>query len=390
MAAPRRSSYFVQHIKEMGQRKEDIQRGHDLAPLLWKLKKNASIYEEMVRCLVHMAYTDVAEWDDAWQQLKNVIAIRERYGGHLSADKPPPEDYQAAIGLLELQLKEFQTGHRLNFKSAICSSPELFKHFIRQPLGPNEDNRIVKAKAINIPANDYFLWIIAQLADPSEQYACLEGSSELLKELSRLMRNDPKQQGRFTAREIYRTPVWVVSEPKSTKKDTETEAISVLDALATLEERTEQTVLKENLAPRKAKQKTNNPVTGLSSPQPTATTNTHQPLPLPIAPTTLFTIDKRAHRVFASLFRQPSRDGVPGETPRHDFLHTVTSIGFAVQSLDGLAWMFSPTEKMGNLGRSIIFHEPHPASKIPYTMARRMGGRLARAFGWTGESFGRE
>jgi hypothetical protein len=37
--------------------------------------------------------------------------------------------------------------------------------------------------------------------------------------------------------------------------------------------------------------------------------------------------------------------------------------------------------------RSIQFHEPHPAGKIPFRVARRIGRRLERAYGWVGGMF---
>ncbi|KAL8764002.1 MAG: hypothetical protein Q9184_000290 [Pyrenodesmia sp. 2 TL-2023] len=102
----------------------------------------------------------------------------------------------------------------------------------------------------------------------------------------------------------------------------------------------------------------------------------------------LFRLDKRVYKVFSSIFRLFTKDGVPGEVPWSDFINAMVSIGFPVQSLDGSASVFSPAD--GSLSRSIIFHEPHPMSKIPYLVARWVGRRLNRTFGWTAENLGRE
>lgn len=45
------------------------------------------------------------------RQLEKIIAIREKYGGSISPDQAPPQDYEAAIGLMELQLQAFRMGH---------------------------------------------------------------------------------------------------------------------------------------------------------------------------------------------------------------------------------------------------------------------------------------
>jgi len=94
-------------------------------------------------------------------------------------------------------------------------------------------------------------------------------------------------------------------------------------------------------------------------------------------------IDKRAQKVLAALFYDPTRDA-PGEIPWSEFLHTFASINFGIEKQHGSAWVFTPPEESQ---RAIIFHEPHPSSKIPLRIARRHGRRLSRAYGWTKETF---
>ena len=55
-----------------------------------------------------------------------------------------------------------------------------------------------------------------------------------------------------------------------------------------------------------------------------------------------FEVSKRNFRVFSMLFPQPYEGAVQGESPGNDFLRAMTSLGFAVQKLDGSAWLFSP------------------------------------------------
>ncbi|KAH7064346.1 hypothetical protein BKA63DRAFT_586258 [Paraphoma chrysanthemicola] len=96
-------------------------------------------------------------------------------------------------------------------------------------------------------------------------------------------------------------------------------------------------------------------------------------------------IDKRALKVFKSLFHSPHSPDQPGEISWPDFLHAMVKAGFGAEKLQGSAWHFTPQNL--ELDCSIQFHEPHPGNKLPFTWARRYGRRLTRAFGWSLESF---
>lgn len=94
---------------------------------------------------------------------------------------------------------------------------------------------------------------------------------------------------------------------------------------------------------------------------------------------------KTSLKVFNTLFFVPGQTATPGEIPWTDFLHAMASTGFAIQKLFGSIWQFTPTNL--DVERSIQFHEPHPAVKIRFPVARRMGRRLTRAYGWHGGMF---
>ena len=96
-------------------------------------------------------------------------------------------------------------------------------------------------------------------------------------------------------------------------------------------------------------------------------------------------VDKRALKVFSTLFHTPNQNDKPGEIPWQDFLHAMSSVGFALQKLYGSIWQFTPTKL--DVERSIQFHEPHPGVKIQFKIARRMGRRLTRAYGWHSDTF---
>ncbi|KAF6836804.1 hypothetical protein CMUS01_05284 [Colletotrichum musicola] len=68
-----------------------------------------------------------------------------------------------------------------------------------------------------------------------------------------------------------------------------------------------------------------------------------------------------------------------------EFLHAMQTVGFNMEKLHGSAWKFTPTRI--DVESSIQFHEPHPSSKLPFVGARRIGRRLNREYGWTGDMF---
>ncbi|KAK4124379.1 hypothetical protein N657DRAFT_663457 [Parathielavia appendiculata] len=96
----------------------------------------------------------------------------------------------------------------------------------------------------------------------------------------------------------------------------------------------------------------------------------------------IFHVDWRALKVFRTLFFQAAVTSNPREVSWHNFLHDMTSTGFRAEKLYGLVWHFQPSRL--DVGRSIQFHEPHSGGKIPFRVARRIGRRLARAYGWVG------
>ncbi|KAA8915203.1 hypothetical protein TRICI_002560 [Trichomonascus ciferrii] len=108
----------------------------------------------------------------------------------------------------------------------------------------------------------------------------------------------------------------------------------------------------------------------------TTTTPDHQPS---------FLLNKRAYKVFCSLFYQPNHNSPPGELPWKDFLYATGLTGFNIQKLYGSVWQFTPTNL--DVERSILFHEPHPSSKVPFRILHHFGRRLFRAYGWRGDMF---
>ena len=182
--------------------------------------------------------------------------------------------------------------------------------------------------------------------------------------------------GMMGQRELMRTAEWVLRLPKPRKAGPgkDIDFLPSLLSTTSLEPATHQT------PPPKTKTKTR----GIPG-EPTPSNAQAAEDTTPALEEPKITVSKRAYKVFATLFRSPTGDGVPGETPWVDFLHAMASAGFSAEKLDGSAWVLAPRED--EFRRIIVFHEPHSYSRIPFRMARRYGRRLGRVFGWSGETF---
>ncbi len=68
----------------------------------------------------------------------------------------------------------------------------------------------------------------------------------------------------------------------------------------------------------------------------------------------------------------------------NDFIHAMADVGFTARSNGGSAVLF---ERNPQLGGKIVFHKPHPVTKIDAIMLRSMGKRMTKWFGWSRELF---
>lgn len=182
----------------------------------------------------------------------------------------------------------------------------------------------------------------------------------------------------LTPRTLERTPEWI--EPpmpliKPTSPVAENTGFTTLD----LSQPT-QVLEKDIMIPIKIKLKTRSPATE----SPVTVDDVGNDDTSPIAMSTI-PVSKRAYKTFSALFYNPARDVLPGEIPWTEFLHALSFAGFSIEKQNGSAWLFVPPSLAGR--HPIIFHEPHPSSKIPVHVARRHGRRLTRAYGWTHETF---
>jgi hypothetical protein len=187
--------------------------------------------------------------------------------------------------------------------------------------------------------------------------------------------------GLLEPRKLERTPEWTQPTTPVTTQVTPKELETVVHDLSIVDIE-EQTPESTHTTPAKVKVKTR--AQAIDS-EPTVNIPQVEPKP-PITPK--ITVSKRAYNVLSLLFHNPMDDKLPGDIPWTDFLHALSSIGFAVERNHGSAWLFTPIQLP--VDRPIIFHEPHPSSRIQIQIARRHGRRLERAYGWSSQTFVRE
>ncbi|KAL8719542.1 MAG: hypothetical protein Q9225_003463 [Loekoesia sp. 1 TL-2023] len=192
------------------------------------------------------------------------------------------------------------------------------------------------------------------------------------------------EDNRIHYRDIQRTPEWIDPQPfvkGDRNKGKATEDFDASLALTILEERTRSTV--EQFQPSVAGQK----VKTRGAPIYHTQTESPNSRPEKVQDTTdvttpKLTVKKKAFNTFAALFGKPVPDSkLPGELPWNEFKKAMVNVGFSAEKLQGSAWLFNSGLK------SIVFHEPHPESKLPMQWARRIARRLNRNFGWTAETF---
>ncbi|OAL32075.1 hypothetical protein AYO20_08013 [Fonsecaea nubica] len=188
------------------------------------------------------------------------------------------------------------------------------------------------------------------------------------------------------AREIRRTPEWTPPSKVSqlNNKGKEKEALS--DSFSRLNvEPDKPSSFKEPGVFRAPKIKTR----GLS-PLPDSSEATRALPDDSTPPFPVFTLPRSAYKVFAFLFLTSSSPSHGGEIAWTDFLHTMTSIGFAAEKLYGSVWQFTPQDGLdweNTNTRGIHIHEPHPTPKMGLGTARRVERRLERRYGLSAERF---
>lgn len=103
-------------------------------------------------------------------------------------------------------------------------------------------------------------------------------------------------------------------------------------------------------------------------------------------------VTRRALEVFALMFPRKGDRETSRSVDWDRFVHAMTDAGFTARSNGGSAVLFETHPDQHQHQRlpvegKIVFHKPHPVSKIDTVMMRHMGKRMAKWFGWSREVF---
>ncbi|THX37572.1 hypothetical protein D6D10_05775 [Aureobasidium pullulans] len=95
------------------------------------------------------------------------------------------------------------------------------------------------------------------------------------------------------------------------------------------------------------------------------------------------TATRRAFEMTRKMFPASADDAAAKDTDWDLFVHSMADLNFAARNVGGSAVAFDHAAS----GRKIIFHRPHPVSKIDSVMLQSMGKRLNKHFGWNRDIF---
>lgn len=177
-------------------------------------------------------------------------------------------------------------------------------------------------------------------------------------------------------RTLVRTPEWVEPSTEDKPEDVDETLTTMERSLHTSDESTEPPLIKPK---EKVKKR------GLAA-EMSPNVEIAQPIGAENVEISKKQVDARCLRVVESLFFKPNSTDAAKELSWQDFVYTMAFIGFKVQQLQGSSWYFEPGTDM-NEDSSIEIHQPHPKGKHSFRVARRIGRRLSRRYGWTYDTF---
>ena len=498
-------SYFAEIVKDVGDHRQETLL--DVNGRQHPVLKEDVFWERVLGTVVVTAYGNLSLWDKIYEQIAALATLHQKYAGVISPERPLSEKLEKSFHTLRYLVNQASDRPISELKVAVPPSPPMRSLFVRRPpLDPN--STIIQVMRKPNKGDDVLLGFLLMLWDEHQVFLC--GLDNIVEVIERLVQEDPKQKGRFSAlvagifsdlallaetlHQINLYQPWASMFEHNAVGDEETikaecaKTLSIftdiakdlkgVKSLAALgapfqnrfyypvqKRRTKQITeamrkaehvldafwrnidlhfkstgsLRESirrlLSQNHQLQRTPEwvePVRDRSKDMLTAASD-DSPLYIPFSqpemesgqpskgqdlsdyqairqktktrgvpqadePTTTeipqrllpdnqptIAVSKRALKVFSTIFFVPSHTDQEGHIPWSDFLHAMVSAGFVPEKLYGSVWQFTPTKL--DVERSIHFHEPHPAGKIPYYTARRHGRRLNRAYGWTSDMF---
>lgn len=154
-------------------------------------------WERVIGNVVGGAYLEFLTWDLILKDVNHLTMLRDRYGDQIGPYTDLPEDYDHALCHFSYLIEQAIKGQIAVWKVAMVASPPLRNHFVREPFDSDKPNRIiVKGKGNPYNDRDQFLWLMGRLTMDDQVFLC--GLENILDELERLIRTDPKSRERLS------------------------------------------------------------------------------------------------------------------------------------------------------------------------------------------------
>ncbi|XXH00907.1 hypothetical protein Hte_007258 [Hypoxylon texense] len=90
---------------------------------------------------------------------------------------------------------------------------------------------------------------------------------------------------------------------------------------------------------------------------------------------------ERSLQIFSYMFPRAAEESTK-TVGWDEFVHAICDVGFTARNNGGSAVLFENVD-----GGKIVFHKPHPVTKIDSVMLKAMGKRMTKWFGWTRDRF---
>ena len=436
-------AYFTDSIRQWREHQwEMIPRAGKTASE--SVRESASaIWSRAINSCVRQSLEQIETWNILYAKVHLVTQQMEK---HLAAVKPTtalPQELALAFYSFCQHIKNFESEHLENLRLGVYASPPLRRHFRAEPVkdgnGASEPT-ITPAGGDNLDSNtSEIIWALEKLQNTHQRE--LLGTASILDHLEHIMSTDATARdclspwtasqistlGIFTLchAEIERFQPWE-SHFAREMQDSEIREVLGMDwhmstarlrPLHSHELSDKATSLgnpddgKFDSSGGRAALDTfwNKVVTSLEkgkaltprvkdvlSQIAASESRGNQARIQPIRSKAKIKVDKRSLRTFRALFHDPTTDTAKSSMPAGltwlDFVHAMHSAGFTITRMYASGWLFVPGRGKSagvqiQAQRPSLFYEPWGEAKVPGDMARVMGKRLGRAYGWTTDTF---
>ena len=186
-------NYFEEIVREVGEhRQETLPDVHGRQhPHL----KDDVFWERVLGSVVVSAYGDLSLWDKIHEQMAELAALHRKYAGAVRKDRRLPEELELSFQTFISLVNEASKRPINVLKVVVPPSPPMRSLFVREPQDPN--STMIRVKRKPSKADDMLLGFFLMLWNERQLFLC--GLDNIVEVMERLVQDDPRQKGRFSA-----------------------------------------------------------------------------------------------------------------------------------------------------------------------------------------------